>query len=97
MYSNPERMGLTMIPDMSGLEHGFYKPGVEYIKVGSKFLLDQNPDSSSLYAKAVKSGHKIQWELNNKPVAGEKLDYTGKIVVDGKEMYKYQATELLSK
>jgi esterase/lipase superfamily enzyme len=86
-----------MIPDISGLDHGLYKPGVEYIKVGNKFLLDQNLDSNSFYAKAAKSGHKIQWELNKPPVAGEKLDYTGKIIVDGKEMYKYQATELLSK
>jgi len=83
--------------DVSGLEHLEYKPGVEYVKAGNKFLLDQNPDTHSSYAYAAKSGHKIQWELSEKPVAGEKLAYTGKVILDGKLMDRDDASALLRK
>ena len=81
--------------DPIGIEHMMYKPGVYFIEHNGKFLLDQNPDSHSSFAYAAKSGHKIQWELSKAPVAGDKLQYTGNVIVDGKEMSKDQAYQLL--
>ena len=81
--------------DISGLEHYQYKAGVEYVKMGKLFYVDQNPDSNSYFASQAKAGHKIMWELSNRPIAGNKLAYTGKLVVDGQLMSKEQAHVLL--
>jgi hypothetical protein len=83
--------------ELMGIEHGIYKPGIEWVKSGDVYLLDQNPDSHSIFASAVKKGHSIQWVLDRLPVAGEKLSYTDKLMLDGKETTKIQALETLRK
>jgi len=82
--------------DISLFDHGVYKPGIEYAKMGSIFLLDQNPNSGSIFAKAAQNGHTVQWELYDKPVAGAKLAYTGNVIINGVTMSKTQAYNILT-
>jgi len=79
-----------------GLEQGLYKPGITWIKAGSKYLLDQNPNTATSYAKAASKGIKIQWELTEKPIAGEKPSYTGNVSINGQMMTKPAAHKVIA-
>lgn len=73
---------------------GMYKPGIFWIKKAGEYLLEQNPETGSVFAQAARKGRKIQWVIKNKPVPGH-LEYTGEVIIDGKRMTKEQAKEML--
>lgn len=73
---------------------GIYKPGINWIKDGDVYLLEQNQNSGSTFAIAAQKGTKIQWVMLEEPIAG-RLRYQGDIVINGKRMTKSEGLKLL--
>ena len=82
---------------IAGGEHMIYKPGIEFVKAGKLYYLEQNPDTGSFFAAKAREGAKINWELSSVPVAGKKLAYTGKVLLNGRLMEKENARDILTK
>lgn len=90
-HFNTTRAALPAPPS----EVGEYKPGVTWTKEGDLYYLKQNPGAPSVWAKALKKGFDIEWELSKQPVADSKLDYTGNVRINGQLMTKDKARDVI--
>ncbi len=66
-------------------ETGIYKHGVAWRKNGNEYMLEQNPNSGSVFAYAARRGKDIQWVMLAKPEIGN-LQYQGDVIIDGVRM-----------
>lgn len=64
-------------------------------KEKDKFFLDQNPSSTSLFARGKRDGHDIKWELNKYPSDYKTLAYTGNVLMDGRYIARNDARRIL--
>ena len=83
--------GLTLV----GKYRGRGGISLSVFKGKGKYYLEQNPNASSIFARARREGHDVKWELNKYPINYKTLSYTGTLIMDGRFMPRREGRDAL--
>ena len=68
-----------------------YKPGIYKHQISeTEWLLEQNPETDSIFAIASRQGIKVEWVMRGEPTPSHKV-YQGDVVVNGERIKKDDA------
>jgi len=85
----------TLNLELVGRYKGRGAANLPVYKGSGKFFLDQNPSSTSLFARGRRDGHDIKWELERYPADYKTLAYTGNVLIDGRYVARNDARRIL--